>query len=120
MLSDKRIMICFIEKYELFLSFNKSPGVIDYLMPARRILDMGKGKPTVAQLKKCIPFNQIAYDKYKNAYVCTDFGFLMAKVGDKAKAKAYYMEAFELFKEQGERGQKAIDRYKAEMAELNL
>ncbi|MCG8580992.1 MAG: thioredoxin family protein [Bacteroidales bacterium] len=110
----------FIEKYELFLSFNKAPGAIDYLMPARRILDMGKGNPTVAQLKKCIPFNQIAYDKYKNAYVCTDFGLLMAKVGEKAKAKAYYMEAFELFKEQGERGLKAIDRYKAEMAELNL
>ena len=110
----------FLIQYELFLSFNKQAGAIDYLMPARRILDMGKGTPTVEQLKKCIPFNQIAYDQYKNAYVCTDFGLLMAKVGDKQKAKDFYNEAFEMFKEQGERGQRSITYFKKQMEELDL
>lgn len=110
----------FLIEYKKYLSYLDDLGAIEYLMPARRILNMGKGNPTIAQLKKCVPFNQIAYDKYKNAYVCTDFGLLMAKLGDKEKAIAYYKEAFELFASQGERGERAITRYKEEMVELGL
>jgi Flp pilus assembly protein TadD len=67
-----------------------------------------------------LPFNQIAYDKYKNAYVCTDFGLLMAKLGENEKARAYYEEAFQIFSTQGERGKSAIARFKKEMRELGL
>ena len=110
----------YIDKYEEFISYKKGQlGAIEYLMPARRLLGAKKA-PTQEQLERCIPFNQIAYDKYKNAYVCTDFGKLMAKLGNPDKAKEYYSEAFEMFKSQGERGQMMIERFKKEMTELGL
>lgn len=110
----------YLVEYEKYLSHLSDLGAIEYLMPARRMIDRGQGTPTKEQLKKCLPFNQIAYDKYKNAYVCTDFGLLMAKLGEKEKAKAYYEEAFQIFSDQGERGKSAIARFKKEMSELGL
>lgn len=110
----------YLKKYKEQISYLDGLGAIEYLMPARRLLNRGEGTPTQEQLKKCIPFNQIAYDKYKNAYVCTDFGLLMAKLGNKEKAKEYYAEAFEMLATQGARGQAQIDRFKKEMADYGL
>jgi tetratricopeptide (TPR) repeat protein len=110
----------YLVEYEKYLSHLSDLGAIEYLMPARRMINNGKGTPTKDQLKKCLPFNQIAYDKYKNAYVCTDFGLLMAKLGENEKARAYYEEAFQIFSTQGERGKSAIARFKKEMSELGL
>ncbi|MEC3907102.1 thioredoxin domain-containing protein [Tamlana sp. 2201CG12-4] len=112
----------YLGKYQDILDLKKPEelGAIDYLMPARRIIDQGKGTPTKAQLEKCIKFNDIAYTKYINAYVVTDYGLLMAKLGNKDKAKAYYEEALGMFKEMGERGDVMVDRFKKEMLELGL
>jgi len=110
----------YLVKYEEYLSYLSDLGAIEYLMPARRIFNYGKGTPTQEQLKKCIPFNQIAYNKYKNAYVCTDFGMLMAKLNEKEKARTYYQEAIEIFETMGDRGTMAIERLTKEMNELGL
>lgn len=108
--------------YDKSLKFKKPEelSAIDYLMPARNLLDQGKGIPTQTQLEKCIPFNEIAYTQYKNAYVVTDYGKLMAKLGKMDKARAYYEEALGMFEEMGERGEKNITRFKKEMEELGL
>lgn len=108
----------YIDNYEAILEMKNDLGAIDYLMPARRIL--GGGDYSIKQLKRCIKFNQIAYDQYKNAYVVTDFGKLMAKLGDADKARVYYEEAFALFEAMGERGEKMVERFKKEMVALNL
>ena len=108
----------YLNRYNEYLSYRPDAGAIDYLMPARILYRTGDFKKE--HLEKCIPFLKIAYEKHKNAYVCTDFGMLLAKLGDKVHAKEYYNEAIEMFKTQGERGKGQIERFKKEMAELGL
>ncbi len=111
----------YLMEYEKILKLKKNElSAIDYLMPARVMLNKDRGTPSIEELKKCIKYNEIAYKDYKNAYVVTDFGMLMAKLGNKEKAREYYTEALEMFNEMGKRGEFMIERFKKEMIELGL
>lgn len=96
-------------------------SAITYLLPGRLIINANDGKEDIKEyLKQCLPFLETAHKNHNNAYVCCDYGKVLALIGEKKKAKEYYNEAMEIFKTLGSKGEKDIKRFNKEMAELGL
>ena len=93
-------------------------GASELLIFARQLERAEGGAEYLPQTLK---FIQKAYDEHHNIYVPADYGRILAKLGEKDKAREYYAEVMTLADEMGgARGKEVRERFTKEMKELGL